>query len=136
MKNKFAATAAFFGAIAVGLGALGAHALKQKMEEGLVTASQLAAFDTATKYQLTHSILLFALAYINKNSALKLYNIASYLLVTGMVLFSGSIYLLSTRGISGINAGFILGPLTPLGGVCLIAAWMCIALQALKKNGS
>ena len=136
MKNTFSFIAGLFGTTGVALGALGAHALKQKMQEGLLTIDQLNAFDTGTKYQLMHAIVLFILAYINKNKQFKLYTIASYLMVTGIILFSGSIYLLATRNITGINAGFILGPLTPIGGLLLIAGWICITLQALKRNES
>jgi uncharacterized membrane protein YgdD (TMEM256/DUF423 family) len=134
MKNTFSFLAGLFGATGVALGALGAHALKRNMQEGLLTAEQLSAFDTGTKYQLMHAIVLFILAYINKDKQHKLYTIAFYLMVAGILLFSGSIYLLTTRGITGINAGFILGPLTPLGGVLLISGWICITIQALKND--
>ena len=136
MKNTFSFIAGLFGATGVALGALGAHALKQKMHEGLLTPEQLSAFDTGTKYQLMHAIVLFILAYINKDKQHKLYTVASYFIVTGILLFSGSIYLLTTRNITGINAAFILGPLTPLGGVCLITGWVCMTIQAMKRNES
>jgi uncharacterized membrane protein YgdD (TMEM256/DUF423 family) len=133
MKNTLAG---LFGTTGVAFGALGAHALKQKMQEGILTIDQLAAFDTATKYQLMHAIVLFILAYINKDKQIKLYNIASYLMVFGVLLFSGSIYILATQNISGIHAGIVFGPLTPIGGLLLIAGWICITIQALKKDES
>ncbi len=136
MKNTFSFIAGLFGTTGVAFGALGAHALKQKVQEGILTLDQLSAFDTATKYQLMHTIVLFVLAYINRDKQIKLYNIASYLIVFGVLCFSGSIYLLSTQNISGIHAGFILGPITPLGGLLLISGWICITLQALKRSDS
>ena len=136
MKNTFSFIAGLFGTTGVALGALGAHALKQKMQEGILTIDQLSAFDTGTKYQLIHAIVLFILAYINRNKQIKLYTIASYLITIGILFFSGSIYMLSTQNISGIHAGFIFGPITPLGGLLLIAAWICITIQALKPNES
>jgi uncharacterized membrane protein YgdD (TMEM256/DUF423 family) len=136
MKNTFSFIAGLLGASGVALGALGAHALKQKMQVGLLTMDQLNAFDTATKYQLLHAIVLLILAYINKNKQFKLYTLASYLIIAGVLLFSGSIYVLSTRNISGIDADFILGPITPVGGLLLIAGWICITLQGLKRNES
>jgi uncharacterized membrane protein YgdD (TMEM256/DUF423 family) len=136
MKNTFSFIAGLFGTTGVALGALGAHALKQKMQEGILTIDQLNAFDTGTKYQLMHAIVLFILAYINRNKQIKLYTIASYLITIGILFFSGSIYMLSTQNISGIHAGFIFGPITPLGGLLLIAAWICITIQALKPNES
>ena len=136
MKNTFSFIAGLFGTTGVALGALGAHALKQKMQAGILTIDQLNAFDTGTKYQLMHAIVLFILAYINRDKKIKLYTIASYLITIGILFFSGSIYMLSTQNISGIHAGFIFGPITPLGGLLLIAAWICITIQALKPNES
>ena len=136
MRNPFSFLAGLFGTTAVALGALGAHALKQKMQEGMITSDQLAAFDTATKYQLMHAIVLFFVAYINTKKISKLYTAASYLLVTGICLFSGSIYLLATQNLSGFHAGMILGPLTPIGGLSLIAGWLCITWAALKNHES
>ena len=136
MKNTFSFIAGLFGTTGVAFGALGAHALKQKMQEGILTIDQLGAFDTGTKYQLMHAIVLFILAYINRDKKIKLYTIASYLIVFGVLFFSGSIYILSTQNISGIHLGFIFGPITPLGGLLLIAAWICITIQALKPNES
>ena len=136
MKNTFSFIAGLFGTTGVALGALGAHALKQKMQEGILTIDQLSAFDTGTKYQLMHAIVLFILAYINRDKKIKLYTIASYLIVFGVLFFSGSIYMLSTQNISGIHAGFIFGPITPLGGLLLISGWICITIQALKPNES
>ena len=136
MRNTFSFIAGLFGTSGVAFGALGAHALKQKMQEGIITIDQLSAFDTATKYQLMHAIILFILAYINRDKQIKLYNIASYLIVFGVLFFSGSIYLLSTQNISGIHAGFIFGPITPLGGLLLISGWICITIQALKSDPS
>jgi len=134
MKNIFSFIAGLFGTTGVALGALGAHALKQKVQEGILTLDQLSAFDTATKYQLMHAIVLFILAYINRNKQIKLYNIASYLMVFGVLFFSGSIYILATQNISGIHAGFVFGPLTPIGGLLLISGWICITIQALKRD--
>ncbi|MEO8761899.1 MAG: DUF423 domain-containing protein [Bacteroidia bacterium] len=134
MKNKFAFIAGLLGTTAVAFGALGAHALKQKMHEGILTVDQLSAFDTATKYQLMHAIVLFVLAYINKDKQIKLYNVASYLMVFGVLFFSGSIYILATQNISGIHAGFMFGPLTPIGGILIISGWICITIQALKRD--
>ncbi|HTA63482.1 MAG TPA: DUF423 domain-containing protein [Bacteroidia bacterium] len=136
MKNTFSFIAGLFGTTGVALGALGAHALKQKMQEGILSIDQLSAFDTGTKYQLMHAIVLFILAYVNRDKKIKLYTIASYLMVFGVLFFSGSIYMLSTQNISGIHAGFIFGPITPLGGLLLISGWLCITIQALKPNES
>ena len=118
--------AGFSGAVAVMLGALGAHALK-----GLLSPDLLASFETGVRYHLMHSILLLVLAIMVKSEMLNTHRLvlASNLLIAGMILFSGSIYLLSTRHL--MNADFlkILGPITPIGGILLISSWCLIALS-------
>jgi len=118
--------AGFSGAVAVMLGALGAHALK-----GLLSPDLLASFETGVRYHLIHSILLLVLAIMVKSEMLNNHRLvlASNLLIAGMILFSGSIYLLSTRHL--MNADFlkILGPITPIGGILLISSWCLIALS-------
>ncbi|MFN5224030.1 MAG: DUF423 domain-containing protein [Bacteroidota bacterium] len=118
--------AGFSGAVAVMLGALGAHALK-----GLLSPDLLASFETGVRYHLMHSILLLVLAIMVKSEMLNTHRLvlASNLLIAGMLLFSGSIYLLSTRHL--MNADFlkILGPITPIGGILLISSWCLIALS-------
>ena len=134
MKNIFLFIAGLFGATGVAFGALGAHALKAKMQEGLITADQLSGFETATKYQLFHALALLFVYFMNKDKQFRLLTVAAYLFTTGIILFSGSLYLLTTRNLTGITAVSFLGPITPLGGVALIAAWVCIAIQALKLD--
>lgn len=118
------------GAIAVVLGALGAHALKEVLSPEL-----LASFETGVRYHLIHSLLLLVLATMVKSET---YNtkrlvLASKLLVVGMVFFSGSIYLLSTRHLMGADFLKVLGPITPVGGILLISAWFMIAISFTRK---
>ncbi len=136
MKNIFLFIAGLFGATGVAFGALGAHALKMKMHEGIITADQLSGFETATKYQLFHAIVLLVIYFMNKDKQYKLFNAAGYLFVIGIILFSGSLYLLTTRNLTGIGGLSILGPITPIGGVALIAAWVCVAIQGLKMKSN
>lgn len=122
--------AGFSGAIAVLLGALGAHALKEVLSPEL-----LASFETGVRYHLIHSLLLLVLATMVKSET---YNtkrlvLASKLLVVGMVFFSGSIYLLSTRHLMGADFLKVLGPITPVGGILLISAWFMIAISFTRK---
>ncbi|MFM7175993.1 MAG: DUF423 domain-containing protein [Bacteroidota bacterium] len=122
--------AGFSGAIAVVLGALGAHALKEVLSPEL-----LASFETGVRYHLIHSLLLLVLATMVKSET---YNtkrlvLASKLLVVGMVFFSGSIYLLSTRHLMGADFLKVLGPITPVGGIFLISAWFMIAISFTHK---
>jgi uncharacterized membrane protein YgdD (TMEM256/DUF423 family) len=131
MKNKLAAFAALSMAFSVALGALGAHFLKQKVELGIITESNLNSFETAIKYQIYHSIALLILATTCYHKISKWPIIA---MISGMLLFSCSIYLLSTKGLTGLNTIGFLGPITPIGGLLLIAAWIGIAFNLLKSK--
>ena len=132
MKNYFLAIAAFLGASGVALGAFGAHFLKSKVQAGLMTPDQLSAFDTATKYQLFHALALLFLFFINQDKNLKWFNRSAKLFITGILLFSGSLYLLTTRNLTGIEALSFLGPITPIGGLFLMGGWIAIMIQAFR----
>ncbi|MFM7079102.1 MAG: DUF423 domain-containing protein, partial [Bacteroidota bacterium] len=109
--------AAFSGGVAVVLGALGAHALKNHLSE-----LQLDAFETASRYHFMHSILILICAFgagTNIKFDPKRLAMASKLLWIGMICFSGSIYLLTTRGLLGLDWLRFLGPITPIGGILL-----------------
>ena len=118
----------FSGALAVTLGAFGAHGLKQRV----VDVKLLAAWDTAVKYHLVHSLVgLLAtisthpvLASMAKQPGLQQLPMAKWancLALAGNMLFSGSLYGLVLTGIKK------LGIITPFGGMCYIAAWICLA---------
>jgi uncharacterized membrane protein YgdD (TMEM256/DUF423 family) len=110
--------AAVSGALAVVAGAFGAHGLR-----GRVEVEQLAAWTTASQYHLLHSVVLLALALFAAQSGRSIQWPAS-LFTVGIVLFSGSIYLLV------LTPARWLGPVTPLGGVCLIAGWISLLTLA------
>jgi uncharacterized membrane protein YgdD (TMEM256/DUF423 family) len=110
--------AAFFGATGVTLGAFGAHLLKSTLE----ARGTLPSWKTAVEYQLIHSVALLALSLHREDhpeNADK-YALTAQLWTAGIVLFSGSIYGLSLGGPR------LLGPVTPLGGLCLIAGWLSL----------
>lgn len=117
MKRQATIYGSLLGGIAVILGALGAHAL-----EDLISVSQLDSFNTGVRYQMYHAILLVSLGMSSLVETKALKTIIN-LLIIGTLIFSFSIYLLSTKSISGLNLGFILGPITPIGGLLLITAW-------------
>lgn len=128
MKNSIiVAWAAGFGFTAVILGALGAHALKS-----ILTPDDLEAFETAVRYQMWHAIVLLILGLAPLK--LKFLKAAVYCFIIGILLFSGSIYLLSTSELSGTHWSF-LGPVTPLGGLLMIIAWLLVLFSAFSvKN--
>jgi hypothetical protein len=125
-KNIFF-IASIFAATAVALGAFGAHAL-----DGLLNERFTKAYESGVRYQIYHSLaLLFCgvLLYIKPN---KLISIASKLFVAGIILFSGSLYLLTVFYLQHITNLNFIGAITPLGGICFISGWICLALGAKK----
>jgi uncharacterized membrane protein YgdD (TMEM256/DUF423 family) len=128
MNKRIILTASLFGLSAVFLGAFGAHGLKGKLSD-----SDMEIWKTAVNYQFYHTLaLLFLSSFLRLRSSL--INIASYSFTFGILFFSGSLYLLSARSITGLNWDRFLGPLTPLGGVLFILGWICLFLVALKNK--
>ncbi len=127
-------TIGILGAVAVALGALGAHALKNQLPGGLITIDQLNGFDTAVKYQMYHTLAMLLVVILKKTSPHKFLNLAYTLFFWGIILFSGSLYFLCTRGLMGIDGLRVLGPVTPIGGLCFVAGWLFLAASAFKKR--
>jgi len=110
--------AAVFGVLGVTLGAFGAHALRARL-----APEQLAAWETAVHYQLFHAVVLLALGLYGAATERSL-GASPWLFATGIVLFSGSIYGLV------LGSWRWLGPVTPIGGISLIAGWLSLWLLA------
>jgi uncharacterized membrane protein YgdD (TMEM256/DUF423 family) len=120
----FIIAGAINAAIAVALGAFGAHALKEKLSE-----HYLAIWETAVQYQMFHAIGLLAVGILMSSSlfgASPQLTWAGYLLLAGIIIFSGSLYVLSLSGIG------ILGAITPIGGVAFISGWVMLIIAAVK----
>lgn len=122
MARLWLLLSAFAGFTGVGLGAFAAHGLK-----GRLTSEYLAVFQTGTHYQLIHALALFGVALLAMQRPTRLVNAAGGLFALGVVLFSGSLYLLTLTGVSK------LGMITPLGGVAFLAGWLCLGLLAWKR---
>lgn len=125
MDKKFIVAGAIFGAMSIVLGAFGAHALKEKLP-----ATTLAVFETGVKYQMYHALFLLFAGIVSSISA-SAKNAIFWLATIGVIFFSGSIYLLSCQTLFGTDFKF-LGPVTPIGGLLLIAAWIVLLLNILK----
>lgn len=136
MQKRLLQFSGISGAIAISLGALGAHGLKQKMQEGLIDLDHLQAFDTAARYQIYHSIALLAMAFLIEKFSVKLVSLAAYCFMIGIVLFSGSLYILSTSTLLGLGDVKWLGPITPIGGLFFITGWISLAIAGMKNNNS
>jgi len=116
----------FLGMIAVILGALGSHALKE-----VLRPEQLESFTIGVRYQMTHVILLM-IVLLTSYFEERIKQTSFWLTIVGILLFSGSIYLLNLQELLGVKLSF-LGPVTPIGGLFLIANWGFLALKAFKR---
>ena len=123
MKKYFLIWGFIFGFTAVILGALGAHALKP-----LLSDAQLGSFETGVRFQFYHALLLIILSQIPSIANRTILT----LLVVGTLLFSVSIYLLNVQGLIGFGSLNFLGPITPIGGLLLISAWLILLIKAFK----
>lgn len=129
MNKRIILTASFFGLVAVILGAFGAHGLEDK-----ITDNDLEAWGTAVDYQFYHTLALLFLSTFSR--AKNTYIRFSFITFTlGILLFSGSLYVLSTREITGFGAVDILGPVTPVGGLCFILGWVGLFVATIKNKG-
>ncbi len=128
-KNNLIA-AAIFGGLAVALGAFGAHGLESITKDEKI----LHGFQTGVQYQMYHAqaLLVLAILYASNNS--KWIRWSGLCFITGIILFSGSLYLLTYLNIEGSTAVKMVGPITPLGGVFFIAGWIFLLVAAIKKN--
>jgi len=127
MNKKLIATGALFGMIAIILGAFGAHALKK-----VLLPEQLITFETGVRYQMYHALFLIFVGILTDLSE-KAKKAIYYLVVFGIVLFSGSIYLLATNPLTSFDFK-VIGFITPIGGLLLIVAWGVLFTKFLKKN--
>lgn len=129
MTKKIILTGSIFAAIAIILGAFGAHALK-----ALISPEQLVSYETGVRYQFYHAIGILVLAGFSDklNPNYLAYSFSAFVL--GIALFSGSLYLLSLRTLLGIENYKWLGPITPLGGLSFIIGWFLLFVSVLKKR--
>jgi uncharacterized membrane protein YgdD (TMEM256/DUF423 family) len=127
MDKKILSVAGFFGMTAIILGAFGAHALKK-----VLTIDQLATFDTGVKFQMYHALFLLFLG-LNSHLSHTLKKLIVRFTLVGVLLFSGSIYLLATDSMNSFDFK-IIGFVTPIGGFLLIVAWALLMLHFLKKK--
>jgi len=121
MIRAYLPLAAGFGLTGVALGAFAAHGLKASL-----SAEYLAIFQTAVLYQLIHALALFGVALLSLQAPGRLLQAAGALFAIGILLFSGSLYLLTLTGIGK------LGIVTPLGGTAFLAGWLCLGLAGWR----
>ena len=127
MDRKIISTGAVLGMIAIILGAFGAHALKK-----VLSMEELSTFETGVRYQMYHALFLIFIGIINELSQ-KTKKIIYNLVVFGVLLFSGSIYLLATNTLTSFDFK-VIGFITPIGGLLLILAWGVLLFHTLMKK--
>ena len=123
MRKGFLLLAALSGFMSVAFGAFGAHGLKQ-----IATPEMIAIFNLGVEYQFYHTFALFAVAFAGHWLPSRLIDWAGYLFMGGIVLFSGSLYAYAILGAKWT------GPITPIGGFCLLLGWLFIALAVWRNR--
>jgi uncharacterized membrane protein YgdD (TMEM256/DUF423 family) len=119
MDKTFLLIGSLAGFIAVAFGAFGAHALR-----GRLTPELLAAFETGVRYQMYHALAVIAVGLMLGRMGGWLFATAGWLFTAGIVLFSGSLYVLALTGVT------TFGAITPLGGLAFLAGWACLIVAA------
>lgn len=114
--------AGVMGALAVLCGAFAAHGLAARLD-----GKALEVFETGARYHMVHALALGLAAFAMRGQAVGRARWGAILFLAGIVLFSGSLYLLALTGMT------LLGFVTPFGGLCFVAGWICLALAALKQ---
>lgn len=120
MLRPFLMLAAFFGFTGVALGAFAAHGLKNRL-----TPEHLAVFQTGVHYQMLHALALLGVALLSVQVGGTLVKLAGWAFVVGILLFSGSLYLLTLAGLS-------LGIVTPIGGLFFLIGWALLLATAAR----
>lgn len=121
MAKLYLIIGSMFCLLSVALGAFAAHGLKGRLSDYAI-----GIFNTAAQYQMTHGLAIIATAFLIK-WGLKV-QVAGGFFIAGVLLFSGSLYLLALTGMKW------LGPITPIGGTCFLIAWILLIVQAAKSS--
>ncbi len=131
MKTRFLSFAAIAGALAVLAGALLAHQLKSKLPE-----NSMMTYETAVRYQFYHVFALLTTGLLTEKFTGAWINRAGNCFMAGIILFCGSLYLISFMTASGNQVPAIIGILTPLGGLAFISGWIFLAISILRGRSS
>lgn len=128
MHKEFFVTACLLGALAVGLGAFGAHGLKT-----VLAPQQLVTFETGVRYLFYHVFALLFVALLYQQVPVPLVRAAGWCFLAGMILFCGSLFMLVYVQAKGLGGYKWLGPVTPFGGLAFILGWILMAVAVFKK---
>lgn len=123
MNKFFILAGSITGMLGVALGAFGAHAFKSFLE----SSGRLDTYETAVKYMFYHSLALILIGILHKEFPVTAINNSGWAFLIGIIIFSGSLFLLCATGIK------VLGAITPIGGVAMIAGWLLLFLGVYKS---
>lgn len=123
MARPFSLLGAGFAFLAVAFGAFGSHSLK-----AVLTPDMLTVFETGVRYQMYHALALLGVGWAAHQYPQASFHTAGWLFAAGILLFSGSLYVLALSGVRW------LGAITPLGGVCFLAGWAVFAWQVWRQE--
>ncbi|UQZ35856.1 DUF423 domain-containing protein [Paenibacillus sp. PK3_47] len=124
MQRRFMVWGAVLAMLSVGIGAFGAHML-----ESVLSEHYMQVYETGVQYHMVHALGLMIIALVaGQWGESRRLRWAGNLIILGIILFSGSLYVLSISGIK------VLGAITPLGGVAFIAGWICLAVEAFSRK--
>lgn len=123
MDRLFYICAGIAGFMGVALGAFATHGLKTRLAPDM-----LAVFETAARYQMYHVFALCAAAWACARWQHRIFAVAGWMFVTGILIFSGSLYVLALTGVKW------LGALTPFGGIAFLTGWLCLAVGAIRAK--
>lgn len=129
MPRNYLFLAAVFGGLAVALGAFGAHGLQKITSDEKI----LHGFQTAVQYQVYHALALLAMAGLFEKFDATWLKRSGFCFAVGIILFSGSLYLLTFLKIQESSTIRFVGPITPLGGLFFIVGWLFLLIAAFKK---
>lgn len=129
MHKVFLKTATLIGALCVVLGAFAAHSLKQHVSDYAVNI-----FETAVRYQFYHAFALLASAILYKEFPNKFIRWSGKLFIVGIILFCGSLYALTFIKAAVLPGYGWIGAITPVGGLCFIAGWLCLFIGIGRKQ--
>jgi uncharacterized membrane protein YgdD (TMEM256/DUF423 family) len=128
-NNRFLVAAFVLGALGVALGAFGTHTLRSLVDEKV-----LQAYNTGVQYHFYHTLALLFVALYQLQKPSKWVSRAGWFFITGIGLFAGSLYGMTFCKAAGLEGVSWLGAITPFGGVCFIAGWICLLVAATSKT--
>lgn len=130
MYRRFLTAGAFLGGLGVALGAFGAHGLQKMTQDETI----LHGYQTAVQYQVYHALALLAVALIHERIPHRFLKWAGNCFITGVILFSGSLYLLTFLKLQESGLVKIAGPITPIGGIFFIAGWLLLWIGVMGRK--